>query len=288
MLLLASFVCPLMDEAKRLMQFSWWEGLVVGKTGSCFGRQGLAQLLSKTLTRLSADGWSCPPFLVFLWPEMTRTSMVGLVVTSKRGHQECHQGRHSQTAATRTTVPGLSPSWPTPPQETLQHQQVVLVQSPVESLLLSSELLLARFCCALQNWSLFPPALWKSCNQIPLAFKVRFPGDSRFFVGSPGWKAWGGFWTFTIVGELLWYYCSPVCGSPIWWVCDLILLWLRPSYHLAAASLSLDMGYLFLVGSSVFLLMVVQQLVVILLLLEEEISACPSTLPSWTGRLILS
>ena len=25
--------------------------------------------------------------------------------------------------------------------------------------------------------SLFSPDLWKSCNQIPLAFKVRFPGD---------------------------------------------------------------------------------------------------------------
>ena len=145
---------------------------------------------------------------------------------------------------------------------------------------------------------LFVPSKTGVCFPQPcgsLVIKSHWPSRSdslgipRFFVGSPGWKAWGGFWTFTIVGELLWYYCSPVCGSPIWWVCDLILLWLRPSYHLAAASsLSLDMGYLFLVGSSVFLLMVAQQLVVILLLLEEEISACPSTLPSWTGRLILS
>ena len=30
----------------------------------------------------------------------------------------------------------------------------------------------------------FPPALWKFCNQIPLSFKVRFPGmrDIKFFV----------------------------------------------------------------------------------------------------------
>ena len=41
---------------------------------------------------------------------------------------------------------------------------------------------------------------------------------------------------------------------------------LHCSYHLAVASLSLDMGYLFLVGSSIFLLMVVQQLVAILVL----------------------
>ena len=32
-------VCPLMDEDKRLMEASRWEGLVVGKTGSCSGGQ---------------------------------------------------------------------------------------------------------------------------------------------------------------------------------------------------------------------------------------------------------
>ena len=39
------------------------------------------------------------------------------------------------------------------------------------------------------------------------------------------------------------------------------------------SSLSLDMGYLFLMGSSILLLMVVQQLVVILVLLQEQMSA---------------
>ena len=39
---LASFICALVDEAKRakLMQTSWWEGLTVGETGSCSGGQG--------------------------------------------------------------------------------------------------------------------------------------------------------------------------------------------------------------------------------------------------------
>ena len=40
--LLAS-VCPLMDEDKRLVHASYWEGLAVGKTGSCSGGQGHAQ-----------------------------------------------------------------------------------------------------------------------------------------------------------------------------------------------------------------------------------------------------
>ena len=46
-----------------------------------------------------------------------------------------------------------------PPQETLQHsQQVALVPSPVESLLLSSESWCAQgFVCALQEWSLCFP-----------------------------------------------------------------------------------------------------------------------------------
>ena len=53
-----------------------------------------------------------------------------------------------------------------------------------------------------------------------------------------------------------------------------------PSYCLAvASSLFLDMGYLFLLGSSVLLSMVVQKLIAILELLEEVMSACP-TVPS--------
>ena len=56
---------------------------------------------------------------------------------------------------------------------------------------------------------------------------------------------------------------------------------LAPFYHLVVASpLSLDMGCLFWVGSSVLLLMVVQQLAVILVLLQEEGSAHPTTPPS--------
>ena len=37
----------------------------------------------------------------------------------------------------------------------------------------------ARFCLCPPRWeSLFPPVLWKSYDQTPLAFKVRFPRDS--------------------------------------------------------------------------------------------------------------
>ena len=91
--------------------------------------------------------------------------------------------------------------------------------------------------------------------------------------------------TFTTVGELLWYCCSPVCGSPTWQVWGLILLWLHRSYCLIeASSLSLDMGYPFFVDSSILLLMVVQQLVVILVLSQgDEQMSFYSTILNWSA-----
>ena len=65
--------------------------------------------------------------------------------------------------------------------------------------------------------------------------------------------------TFTRVRELLWYYISPVCGSPTYWVWDLIFIVIAPPNHLIVASpLSLDIGYLFFLGSRIFLSMVAQ------------------------------
>ena len=70
---------------------------------------------------------------------------------------------------------------------------------------------------------LFPPVLWKFYNQIPLAFKIRFPGVSQPCCQNPRLEAWCGVQNFTTMGELLWYYCFPVCGSPTWQVWDLFL-----------------------------------------------------------------
>ena len=141
-----------------------------------------------------------------------------------------------------------------------------------------------RFClCPPRVEPLFLSVLWNSHNQIPPVFKVRFPVPLQ---NSQTRKPDMGLRTFTRVKELLWYYCSPVCGLPSWQACDLILLWLRPFCHLiAASSFSLDMRYFFLVSSSILLLLTVPQLVVILVLLQEEMSTHPSTLPSWTRIL---
>ena len=105
------------------------------------------------------------------------------------------------------------------------------------------------FVCALQEWSLcFPqscrspaiksnPANFQSL--ILQEFLHLLPGPQ---VGKPDvWLR-----TFTPVGRLLWYKCSPVCESPTQRLRDLILLWSRPSYRLIVASpLSLHVEYLF-------------------------------------------
>ena len=126
------------------------------------------------------------------------------------------------------------------------------------------------FICALQDWSLcFPQSygspIIKSCwpsGQIPWGFLVPL-WDPQ--VGSSS----VGFRTLIILGELLWYYCTPVCRSSTWQVWTLILSWLCPFCNLAtASSLSLDVGYLFLVGSSILLSRVFQKLVAVLGLLK--------------------
>ena len=50
-----------------------------------------------------------------------------------------------------------------------------------------------NFVCALQDWSLFPPVLWKSYNQILLILKGRLPGDSQSLCQIPrlGRLMWG-------------------------------------------------------------------------------------------------
>ena len=83
------------------------------------------------------------------------------------------------------------------------------------------------------------------------------------------WDNFFGIIVFQFVGHL------PI-GYGIWFYCDC-----AASYHLAAAtSLSLDVGYLFLVGSCIFLSMTVKQLVVILVLAQEEMNTHPYTPPS--------
>ena len=172
-------------------------------------------------------------------------------------------------AYTKAGLPGLLLSVSHPYRETLwahiSNRSNTSRYSSIGSLLLSCLGECKIFLCPPRLKSLFSPVLWKSYNQILLAFKVRFPGDFPV----PLWDLQGrkpdmGFRTFTMVGKFLSYYCASVCGSHTQWVWDLILSWLCPSYNLAGAtSLLLDTVYVYLMGSSILLSMVVQQLVAI-------------------------
>ena len=98
-------------------------------------------MLSKALIKLSADEWGCTPSLVVVWPEATQPWCL---------ENLCQEGPSWPAAA---SVPVVSPCRPRPPQETLQHEQVV--QSPVGLLLLSSgSWYMQNFVCAFQDWSL--------------------------------------------------------------------------------------------------------------------------------------
>ena len=90
-----------------------------------------------------------------------------------------------------------------------------------------------------------------------------------------------GLRTFTPVGGLLWYKCSPVYESPTQQLWDLIFIVIAPLLPSHCGfSFVFGCGVSFFVNSSVFLSMIVQQLVVILVLSQEGVSARPSTLPS--------
>ena len=71
-----------------------------------------------------------------------------------------------------------------PPPETLGHSQAILAQSFVRTLLLyPGSWCTQGFLCALQESVSL--VLWKFCNQIPVVFKVKFPGGSQFFCQIP-------------------------------------------------------------------------------------------------------
>ena len=87
---------------------------------------------------MSADGWGWIPSLLVVWPEVTQYwSLPGLFGGANgRLWEGSRQGVLPRTSAVSVLVLTVRHSHPLPLQETLQHQQVGLVQSPLGSLLL--------------------------------------------------------------------------------------------------------------------------------------------------------
>ena len=103
-----------------------------------------------------------------------------------------------------------------PPPETPGHSQANLAQSPVGTLFSPGSWGAQGFVCALQES--VSPVLWKFCNQIPLASKVKFPGGGRGWFLSPLLDPHVGKpvvspRTFLTVLEFFWYNCCAVCGT---------------------------------------------------------------------------
>ena len=89
-----------------------------------------------------------------------------------------------------------------------------------------------------------------------------------------------GLRTFTSMGGLLWYNCSPVREShPAVMGFDFIVIAPLLLSH-CGFSFVFGCGVSFLVSSIVFLSMIIQQLVVNLVLSQEGVSVRSSTLPS--------
>ena len=122
-------VCPLTDKAERLVEASWWEGLAVGKSGSCSDVCVGGAMLSKSLIQFSVGlGWGHVASLLFgLRPNYNRGN----------GHNVLLQKDLCQHCCIQCPWPQGSRCQPTPLLETSEHSQASLAQSLVGSLLLS-------------------------------------------------------------------------------------------------------------------------------------------------------
>ena len=132
--------------------------------------------------------------------------------------------------------------------------------------------------------SLFPPVLPKSCNQIPLAFKVCFSRNSSSHCQTPrfGSLTWGSEPSLQWVDSVVYMFSSLWVTHPAVMGLDFIVIApLLPSH--CSFSFVFGCGVSFFLSSSVFLSMTVQQLVVFPVFSQEGVSACPSTLTSWTN-----
>ena len=125
-------------------------------------------VLNKSLVQFSVGGCGCVPSLLFnLRPNY--------------GGGNEYNGDLLQKVPCTLCAPNPAAGHhrPIPLPETPGHSQASLDQSLVGSLLLSPGFLCTQgFVCALQES--VSPVLWKFCNQIPLAFKVIFPGYFQF------------------------------------------------------------------------------------------------------------
>ena len=204
-------------------------------------------MFSKSLIQFSIDGWSCVPFLLFIWGQ-TMVEVIEIMVTSFKRSHAC-------TATFSAPNPAEGHRQSMPPIGISGHSQASLGQCLVGSLLLSPGSWCTRFC-----WC--PPRVY-----FPVLCNGEVTGDllqeglchtqvcciqSPCPCGSP-------LLTRTSTGEAQTQYCLCLCGSlgsgcaqglfepseHLWGEGGLILTMNSPLYHLAWASpLPSGVGYL--------------------------------------------
>ena len=131
-----------------------------------------------------------------------------------------------RTSSASVLIPTVKQSHPPPLQETLQHQQVCLVQSPPGSLLLhlGPDAHTILYAASKSGVSVSPSPV-EVQQSIPTRLQSLILYEFLLPLPDPQvGKRDVGLRTFTPVGGLLWYKCSPVCESPTHQLWDLILL----------------------------------------------------------------
>ena len=154
---LASSVCPLVDEDKRLPDGRDWP----------WGKVGLAlvgrAMLCKTWIELSADGWGCAPSLSAVQPEAAQPlSLQAPWYGWWRPPQEdlCQHTRLPRLWLPAPLSPEQDPAGCTSAGDP-QHSWAGLAQSLLG---ITGGPGAHKFFCALQE-SLLPSVMWKFCNQ---------------------------------------------------------------------------------------------------------------------------
>ena len=144
--------------------------------------------------------------------------------------------RFHDALRTQCPDPAAGHRWPPPPPETPGHSQASLAQSLVGTLLLSPGSCCTQgFICVLQES--VSPVLWKFCNQILLASKVKFPWGSQSLCQIPR------------LGNILWALeLSPQCKNFF----DIIV----PQFFLKSNYLLLNVccGYVYIIKIQVNLM----------------------------------
>ena len=171
-------------------------------------------LPSRSLIQFSPDVWGCASSLIVVlsWPSPGVYRLYG---RASGHHHEDLRWMHLQDCCCQRPCPR---SRPLPAHTSTGDPQTCTGRSGSASCRVAYPfpwaLVHARSClCPPRGESLFLPVLCKSCNQAGLQSHIPW-GSPVPLLDSQAGNCGVGPRTFTTVQELLWFYCSPVCGLP--------------------------------------------------------------------------